>query len=322
VGPSVTGTVPAERPSDAAPAGQPSDAGRAERPSGVARLVAVMDRLRGPGGCPWDAAQTHASLARYLLEETHELLEALDTGDRVLLREELGDLLLQVVFHARIAAEDPDSPFDLDDVAADVAAKLVRRHPHVYPPDPAGPLLDPGPGPVGDPGVTVASLVDGWEQRKRAEKGRRTLFEGIPTTIPALLLATRMLDRIAASGLAVEPVAAALPVVASPGPIPPDSRDDGEPPGQPPDAAPTGVEVERVVGDTLLGVVAAARDAGVDPEQALRSALRRLGSAVAHAETGTGAGPDTGAGPAELPTGSTGPETATGPAELPTGSTG
>jgi len=321
VGPPVTDTVPAGQPSEAGQAERPSGAAPAGQPSGVARLVAVMDRLRGPGGCPWDAAQTHGSLARYLLEETHELLEALDTGDRVLLREELGDLLLQVVFHARIAAEDPGSPFDLDDVAADVAAKLVRRHPHVYPPEPAGPLLDPGPGPVGDPGVTVASLVDGWEQRKRAEKGRRTLFEGIPTTIPALLLATKMLDRIAASGLAVAPVAAVLPVAAAPGVLPPGHRDD-EPAGQPPDEAPTGVQVERVVGDTLLGVAAAARDAGVDPEQALRSALRRLGSAVALAETGSGAGPDTGAGRAELPTGSTDPETATGPAELPTGSTG
>ena len=270
------------------------------QPPGMARLVAVMDRLRGPGGCPWDAAQTHASLARYLLEETHELLEALDTGDRVLLREELGDLLLQVVFHARIAAEDPDSPFDLDDVAADVAAKLVRRHPHVHLPDPAGPPDVPGPGPAGDPGVTAAFLVDGWEQRKRVEKGRRTLFEGIPTTIPALLLATKMLDRIAASGLAVAPVPVVLPAVAAPGPLPSDSRADGEPPGQPPDAAPTGVEAERVVGDTLLGVVAAARDAGVDAEQALRSALRRLRSEVAQAEAAAGAGS------AELPAGSTG----------------
>ncbi len=214
-----------------------------------------MDRLRSPGGCPWDAEQTHASLARYLLEETHEVLEALDTGDRVLLREELGDLLLQVVFHARIAAEDPAAPFGFDDVAADVAAKLVHRHPHVYA-EAAGPA-------GGGTSDSTGDVRADWERRKRVEKGRRTLFEGIPTSVPALLLATKMLDRLATSDLDVEPVRpAALPAAASPL----DSRPD------------------EVVGDVLLGVVAAARDAGVDPEQALRRALRRLRTDVAGAE--------------------------------------
>ena len=102
-------------------------------------LVAVMDRLRSPGGCPWDAEQTHESLTTYLVEETYETLEAIETGDRDHLREELGDLLLQVVFHSRIAAEDSDDPWSVDDVAGDIAAKLVRRHPHVF-----GPASGPG----------------------------------------------------------------------------------------------------------------------------------------------------------------------------------
>ena len=99
--------------------------------SPVEQLVQVMDQLRSPGGCPWDAEQTHESLARYLLEETYEALEAMDQGDLGSLREELGDLLLQVVFHARIAQES-DPTFSLDAIAQGVVDKLVRRHPHVF----------------------------------------------------------------------------------------------------------------------------------------------------------------------------------------------
>src|SRR6478752_8018374 len=124
-----------------------------------------MDRLRSPGGCPWDAEQTHASLATYLVEETYEVLEALDTGDRDHLREELGDLLLQVYFHARIASEDEDG-FDIDDVAGGIADKLVYRHPHVF----AG--LE----------VADADEVDrNWDRLKAAEKQRASVLDGIPT---------------------------------------------------------------------------------------------------------------------------------------------
>src|SRR5699024_4440012 len=94
--------------------------------------VRVMDRLRSPGGCPWDAAQTHDSLRQYLVEETYELLDAIETGDRSALREELGDVLLQVLFHARLAAEDPHELFDVDDVAGELGDKLVGRHPDVF----------------------------------------------------------------------------------------------------------------------------------------------------------------------------------------------
>jgi len=145
-------------------------------------LVAVMDRLRSPGGCPWDAQQTHESLARYLLEEAHEAVEAIESGDRPHLVEELGDVLLQVAFHSRIGQEDPRDSFDIDDVAAGIVAKLVRRHPHVF----AG-------GSAGTAGEVQAS----WEQIKAAEKPERSsVFDGIPAGLPALARAAKVLARL------------------------------------------------------------------------------------------------------------------------------
>ncbi len=154
-------------------------------------LVAVMDRLRSPGGCPWDAEQTHASLATYLLEETYETLEAIDTGDRAHLREELGDLVLQVVFHARIAAEHPDDAWSVDDVAGDIVDKLVRRHPHVF----GGATAD-----------TAADVEAGWERAKTAEKGRTSALDGVPLALPALALATKLVHRAEKNGVQVAPV--------------------------------------------------------------------------------------------------------------------
>jgi XTP/dITP diphosphohydrolase len=158
-------------------------------------LVAVMDRLRSPGGCPWDAEQTHASLTTYLVEETYETLEAIDTGDRGHLREELGDLLLQVVFHSRIAAEHDDDPWTVDDVAADIVDKLVRRHPHVF---------GPAAGSVGT--TTSAEVEAGWERQKAAEKGRTSAVEGVPMALPALSLATKLVHRAEKNGVEVDPV--------------------------------------------------------------------------------------------------------------------
>jgi XTP/dITP diphosphohydrolase len=149
----------------------------------------IMDRLRSPGGCPWDAAQTHQSLTRYLVEETYEVVEAIETGDRTLLREELGDLLLQVLFHARIAEEEPE-PFDIDDVAGDLVAKLVRRHPHVF-----------GDANVGSPD----ELNEAWERHKVAEKLRTSAVDGVPVSQPALALAAKLLARAGRAGIEVEP---------------------------------------------------------------------------------------------------------------------
>jgi NTP pyrophosphatase (non-canonical NTP hydrolase) len=148
-------------------------------------LVAVMDRLRSPGGCPWDARQTHLSLLPYLLEESHEVMEAVDTGDRDHLREELGDLLLQVMFHARIAQEDPRAPFGVDDVAAGIVAKLVSRHPHVF---------------AGQTATDADQVAETWEELKAAEKRRTGLYEGIPASLPSLARGAKMLGRLERAG--------------------------------------------------------------------------------------------------------------------------
>ena len=156
-------------------------------------LVAVMDRLRSPGGCPWDAEQTHQSLVPYLVEEAFEAAEAVETGDRAAIREELGDVLLQVVFHSRVAAEDPLDPFDVDDVADGIVRKLVSRHPHVF---------AAGSGePVSADSVTADSVEATWEQLKASEKQREHVLDGVPLALPALARADKVLGRLARAGL-------------------------------------------------------------------------------------------------------------------------
>jgi len=152
-------------------------------------LIAVMDRLRSPGGCPWDAEQTHESLVQYLVEETYEVIDAIDAQDTTALREELGDLLLQVVFHARIAQEAANG-FDIDDVAAGITEKLVRRHPHVF------------------AGAEVADAADSeaaWFALKIAEKGRTSVTDGVPAALPALALTAKLRHRALKGGVPVEP---------------------------------------------------------------------------------------------------------------------
>jgi XTP/dITP diphosphohydrolase len=159
--------------------------------SQLQHAVEVMDRLRSEGGCPWDAAQTHESLTRYLLEETYEVIEAIETGDLALLREELGDLLLQVLFHSRITVELPAAEaFSIEDVAADLVDKLVRRHPHVF----------------ADAAVEdVAQLNETWERQKITEKGRTSAVDGVPLGQPALALAAKLIARAERAGLEVNP---------------------------------------------------------------------------------------------------------------------
>jgi XTP/dITP diphosphohydrolase len=148
--------------------------------SQLERLVAVMDRLRSPGGCLWDAEQTHESLIPFLLEESYEYIEAVETSDREAMREELGDVLLQVYFHARMAQEHPTEPFSIEDVAQGVADKLVRRHPHVF----------------GDVKVTSSDeVLENWEALKSAEKGRTSAVDGVPLGQPAITLVTKLLYR-------------------------------------------------------------------------------------------------------------------------------
>ena len=145
------------------------------------RLREVMDRLRSPGGCPWDAEQTHASLLKYLLEESYEFVEAVELADREAMREELGDLLLQVYFHARVAEDDPIDPFDVEEVAGAVADKLIRRHPHVF----GDAVAD-----------TSEDVMKTWEAQKVAEKGRTSALDGVPLAQPALMLANKLTYRV------------------------------------------------------------------------------------------------------------------------------
>jgi XTP/dITP diphosphohydrolase len=212
-------------------------------------LVAVMDRLRSPGGCPWDAEQTHESLRRYLLEETYEVLDAIESGSPEALQEELGDLLLQVVFHARIAEESTNEPWGIDQVAQGIIDKLIRRHPHVF----AGVVVD-----------DADDVASRWDRAKRAEKGRTSVLDGVPTSQPSLALAEAYLGRVERGAELVPPrvpgnEGISLLVAAL--------TDD----------------TER--GDVLLGLVSAARARGWDAEAALRQAALRYGEAVRRAES-------------------------------------
>ncbi|XVX19500.1 MazG family protein [Actinomycetota bacterium] len=216
-------------------------------PRGAALLeaVEVMDRLRSPGGCPWDAEQTHASLVKYLLEEAHEAADAIDSGDRAHMAEELGDLLLQVLFQSRVAQDDPE-PFDIDDVARGLVTKLVRRHPHVF---------------ADGDAQTPADVEQAWERIKAEEKAAKArasgavadaaggmpprLDEGLPASLPSLLRADKVLSRL-------------------------DRREQAHlAPGCDLAASPD-------IGDQLLALVARARAEGRSAERELRAALERL----------------------------------------------
>jgi len=238
---------------------EPAPPGWSADLAALADLVAVMDRLRSPGGCPWDAEQTHASLLPYAVEEVFEVVEAVETGDRAALREELGDLLLQVVFHARVAQEHPTEPFGIGDVAAGTAAKLRHRHPHVF----------------GDVEVSGAAEVHtNWERIKRAEKSRESALDGIPAGMPALARAEKVAGRAERAGLPVGEVAEGL------GAGVPARGADGAPAlgGSAPSDA------ERRTGLALLAVALDAQRAGIDAEAALRAVVRDLEAALRAAE--------------------------------------
>jgi XTP/dITP diphosphohydrolase len=148
--------------------------------SELQRLVEVMDRLRSPGGCPWDAEQTHESLVKYLLEESYEFIDSVDAKDREGMREELGDVLLQVYFHSRMAQDHPTDPFSIEDVARGIADKLIRRHPHVF------------------EGLQVSGteeIIENWEEIKAKEKGRTSALDGVALAQPALPLVEKLLYR-------------------------------------------------------------------------------------------------------------------------------
>ena len=207
-------------------------------------LVKVMARLRGPGGCPWDAEQTHQTLARHLLEETHELLEAIDADDADAIRDELGDVLLQVVFHAQMAAD--DGAWDVDDVAEGLVKKLVYRHPHVF----------------GEVEVTGADeVLVNWEKLKAAEKGERTeVGDDIPASLPSLARAAKVQRRAAGWGFEWRSVDAALEAL----------REEVDELA----AADDPERADEEIGDVLFATVAVARKHGIDAESALRRSVR------------------------------------------------
>jgi XTP/dITP diphosphohydrolase len=157
---------------------------------GLLAAAQVMDTLRSPGGCPWDAVQTHETLRQYLVEETYELLDAIEDGDRAALREELGDVLLQVLFHSRVAAEHPEDAFGIDEVANDLVAKLVGRHPHVF--------AD------ADKVHTAEHQEVKWEELKQAEKRRLSIVDGVALGQPAVALAGKLGQRSGRAGIPLD----------------------------------------------------------------------------------------------------------------------
>ena len=202
-----------------------------KRVGALEQLIVLMDRLRLE--CPWDAKQTHTSLRSHLLEETYEVLEALDAMNEETgkgsehLQEELGDLLLHIVFHARIAED--LGQFTLEDVATQITEKLIHRHPHVFPPE----------GEDSEEPVDVEQMASTWEQIKKKEKNRASVFDGIPIALPSLTRASKVVRKSSIFGS---------------NPSIPDLR----------------LETEEDLGEILLGLVEWARQHDVDPESALR----------------------------------------------------
>jgi len=215
--------------------------------AGLRRLLEVMRRLRDPAsGCPWDLAQDGPSLARYALEEAHELAAALESGDGPAVRDELGDLLFQVVFHAQLGMERGD--YDFDAIAAGIADKLTRRHPHVF----------------GDAAPGDASR---WEQIKAAERGARGVhgvLDDVPLSLPALMRATKLGKRAGAVGFDWPDAAGARAKV-----LEELAEVDAA-------LAQSPARVAEEMGDLLLAVTSLARHLRVDPETALRQANQRF----------------------------------------------
>lgn len=218
-------------------------------PIGVEGLVSVIDRLLGPGGCPWDQAQTHETLKKYLLEETYEVLDAIDAGDLDKLREELGDLLLQPILHAQM--EQLEGRWGTTEVAEEVMSKLVRRHPHVF-------------------GDVVAADADevlrNWDRIKREEKGEpQSILEGVPRAMAALLRAHEVSKRAARAGFEWPDIESVFDKLHEEELELREAISSGDP-----------ERIAAEVGDLLFTAVNVARWAKVEPEDALRRMLDRF----------------------------------------------
>ena len=226
--------------------------------TGFDGLIAIMKRLRGPGGCPWDAEQTHQSLTRYLLEETYEVIEAIESDSPDHLREELGDLLLQPVFHAAIAEE--AGTFTINDIIQTLCEKLVRRHPHVF----------------GDMQISdSAAQIENWEQIKKEEKkaDRSSALAGVPPHLPALLKAQKITEKAARVGFDWEHVDQVMAKVM-------EELHEFE------DAMAAGdnQSMEAELGDLLFAIVNLGRFLAINPEEALRKTITRFQVRFQHVE--------------------------------------
>lgn len=240
----------------------------------IEHLLSIMERLRGPDGCPWDREQTMRSLRPYVLEETYEVLEAIDAGDPREHCEELGDLLLQIVFQAQLARE--DGKFDFADVAEAISKKLVYRHPHVFgttAPDGAG-----APGAAARPSVKDAEgVLRQWAALKREEKrakgGGQSVLEGVPREMPALARADRLGEKASRIGFDWPDAGGARAKLA---------EELGELDRAM--AAGDGDEIEHELGDVLFAAANLSRKLGVPPEEALRGTLGRFVARFGHVE--------------------------------------
>ncbi len=226
--------------------------------NGFDRIMQIMRRLRAPGGCPWDAEQTHTSLKRYLLEEAYEVIEAIDSGSDELLQEELGDLLLQPVFHAAIAEE--RGAFTMEQVMATLADKLIRRHPHVF----------------GDQEIASSEAqIANWEKIKKEEKGeeRRSALSGIPPHLPALMKAQKITEKASRVGFDWEHVDQVMAKVL-------EELHEFE------EAMAQGSQerMEAELGDLLFAIVNLGRFLALDPEEALRKTISRFQTRFSHIE--------------------------------------
>ncbi len=228
-------------------------------PTNFIRAVEIMNRLRAPGGCPWDAEQTHESLKRYLLEECYEVMEAIDAADDHLLQEELGDLLLQPLFHAAIAAE--RGAFTINDVIDTLCEKLIRRHPHVF---------------GNEEILTSAEQITNWENIKKAEKGdeRKSALSGVPPHLPALLKAQKVTEKAARVGFDWEHVDQVFAKVL-------EELHELEETLETRDEE----RMEAELGDLLFATVNLGRFLSLNPEEALRKTINRFSCRFGHIET-------------------------------------
>ena len=214
----------------------------------LASLIETAHTLRAPGGCPWDAEQTHRSLVQYLLEETYELIDALEAGDREEVIEELGDVLYQVIFHSDLGSTGTmGEPFDLEDVAEFMEQKMRSRHPHVFG---TAEELEQFAAETGD------DVMQNWDAHKKREKpGRKSILDGVPQAMPALALANKVMSKAEKAGILEKPSEPVVPM-----------------------------ETEDDLGKLLLAIVASARSVGLDPERALREATRELQTEIRASE--------------------------------------